>query len=114
MLAKKKTYSIEDGMTSASPDPNADAPDQPNEAGTDEMEATDNPEEEASEGETKDEGDTAYLSSEALGGRKVKPGETITVKVMSVDEDGNAVIKCSDNKKMGGIAEAMSAFKEKE
>lgn len=111
MLAKKKTYSVDDRMESESPDPNADAPEQADPA--DESDTGDTKADEMAEGESPDDaeqGDTAYLSSEALGGRKVKAGETLSVKVVSVDEDGNAVIKCDHGNKMGGIAEAASAF----
>lgn len=64
-------------------------------------------------GEAEDDGETAMISASALGGKQVKPGQSITLRVVSVDEDGNVVVR-SDKKETGGIAEAMNAFKEKE
>jgi hypothetical protein len=107
MMTKKKSYAVGDSM----PSENMDQTDMTDSSkGPDESDSSDTPAHESGGGEN--ESDTAMISAAALGGKSVKPGQSITLKVVSVDEDGNAVVR-ADSNKTGGIAQAASAFNEK-
>lgn len=71
---------------------------------------------EASEGEapesTEENSEEATLSLDMLGGRQVKPGEKISLQVVSVSPDDGTVTVCAPKSEGGAISKAAAVFNE--